>query len=125
MKREWAVFVGAFLLSFQMGAEIDGDRRAYVSGNDLLTWCKEIEEDGNTDACLSYVAGVSDTLAWQAIVYRESIICRRRDVTQGQLGRIVLEFLREHPDDLEYAASSLVRFALTEAFPCKDEKAPE
>ncbi|MBI5463130.1 MAG: hypothetical protein HY941_13170 [Gammaproteobacteria bacterium] len=40
-------------------------------------------------------------------------------VFRNQLRLVVIKYLRDHPEQLHYVASSEVMVALSEAFPCK------
>lgn len=69
--------------------------------------------------CLAYVRGVA--LGWNAasdVVEQEMLpaISLPENVTQGQMLRVVLKYLDDHPEELHQALSGLVVTALLEAF---------
>ena len=70
--------------------------------------------------CSGYIIGVSDTADTLAVWkgFAESI-CTPQGVTSGQLQKVVVKHLNEHPEKLHLRASSLVLNVLTEAFPCE------
>jgi len=67
--------------------------------------------------CVGYIKGVADTSdgkSWEGYPY-----CIGGVIT-GQLQKIVIKYMNEHPEDLHLAAYSLVQSAFLEAFPCED-----
>jgi hypothetical protein len=64
--------------------------------------------------CLGYVSGfVSGYL-----LGRNGDLCLPEDVTTGQLVRVFLKYLNDHPADLHLRASVLLRRALAGSYPC-------
>ena len=51
--------------------------------------------------------------------YVRQTICIPEGVTVGRLARVVMKWLREHPEKLHYRASMVAYAAIYEAFPCK------
>lgn len=95
----------------------------YMSGGELAKWgasyernnaeVKLVGEDLYGGAAFAgYVNGVID-------VYYGLSICPPSGVKLGQLFLMVAKYLREHPSEWHYDASSLVTKALTSSFPCK------
>jgi hypothetical protein len=88
---------------------------AFESGSSLLSEC---EEPVMEFVCIGYVTAVFDTSkgkTWEGYRY-----CTPPNVTPGQLQKIVIKHLNEHPEKLHKSASSLVQEALFEAFPCPE-----
>src|SRR5262245_748577 len=100
----------------------------YISGNDLYPLCSATPENvpGEQQAnastqwgfCRGYVAGVADILENREVAgYRACIPTASVEI--GQLGDIVTSFLRDHVDERRRTGASIVAFALSQAFPCK------
>ena len=45
-------------------------------------------------------------------------------VTMGQLERVIVKFLEEHPAELHNTSTWLIQEALSDAFPCKNPVPP-
>jgi hypothetical protein len=72
--------------------------------------------------CREYIIGVVDT--WEfAVVWSEGALreefCIAEGVLIGQLGAIVIKYLKANPEHWHYTANSEVLLALEEAFPCE------
>ena len=100
----------------------------YISGNDLYPLCSATPENvpGEQQAnvstqwgfCRGYVAGVADILENREVAgYRACIPTPTVEI--GQLGDIVTNFLREHPEERNLTGANIVALALSQAFPCK------
>ena len=91
---------------------------AFLTGNKLLEFC-ESDDYVNVGHCLGYLGSAKDT--HQVLVewgYLPPQMCVHPDATLGQLRQVVLKYFKEHPQELHFAAGSLVLNALGEAFPC-------
>jgi hypothetical protein len=89
-----------------------------LSGNEIYQSCKDSDKNEKWGFCVGYVVGVFE----QARDSKEKI-CVPPKATESQLGRVVTKWLEKNPDKLHFSASSLVRTALIDAFPC-NEKTP-
>ena len=104
-----SVLAVLFVLLFSGSALCE---KQFVSGIQLLTNC----EDGNdyTEGhCTGYISGVFDN----SIIINKQ--CLPQNATSGQMIKVVVEYLKEHPERLTTSASVLVQVAINEAFPCK------
>ena len=102
------------LFSSPASADVAG----YKSGNDLLGWC-----ENESIACLTYIAGVSDTHSViSGVSPAAKGFCSPEHVELGQLRRIVMKWLQGHPKNVHEQAAGLVLGALTDAFPCREKK---
>jgi len=114
MKR--AILLIGMLLAFDVGAQSN----AFTSGNDLMKHCSVFEMGASTfydGVCSGYVVAIADAMAINTInTFRA---CVPLNSTWGQIARISIKYLREHPEQLHHAAHGLVAAALSEAFPCK------
>jgi hypothetical protein len=91
------------------------------TGIDLLKQC-----ENNTPICNGFVVGVVDTsqlikngATIDEISLGGSHWCLPAGVTWEQDRLILVKWLKDHPENLHYAAPSLVAAAYAEAFPCK------
>ena len=94
------------------------------SGNELSEDCKT--SDGNSatfqdGVCLGYVLGAKDSFEFAAKVHHVTPdFCIPDGVTNGQVVKVVVKYLNNHPEDLHYSAESLVVYALGAAFRCAE-----
>ena len=93
---------------------------ARSDGNWLMKKCAYILDDNVTDPnarfsnlfCFGYIQGVTDSRP-------VDVGCFGENVTMGQIHRVVMKFLTDHPEALDKSASFLIQEALSKAFPCK------
>ncbi len=99
-----ARFSGAYLLHV---CEMDDKGREKVKG-------------GHT-ACQAYIAGVIDyhNVLRSMKLAPKVDICIPAEISHGDLHRVVLEFLRKHPEHDGFVAAPAVTMALYEIYPCK------
>ena len=85
-----------------------------VSGNELAQSCRGQESNSRWGFCVGYVVGVID----QARDTKEEL-CIPTEAIQSQVARVATKWFDSNPDRLHFSASSLVRTALNESYPCK------
>lgn len=100
-----------------------------ADGNELLSQCqsyiKMIDGERNfvavdAGACGGFVQGFTSTVQFYSEeLKKEDRFCLPDGVTYAQLGRIVVKYLKDNPKDLNKGRTSLVWFALMDAYPCK------
>ena len=91
----------------------------YRSGNFLLETC-EAENPVSWDYCRAFIAGAGDGFETGSIYGGGGQpFCYPEGNTLGQAVRIVMKYLKEHPETLHYFAAELVALALIEAWPCE------
>jgi hypothetical protein len=86
---------------------------------------KDLSRDQGYDAlqCMHYVAGFLDGYDIASAVEKgKPFLCLPHDSNIGQIVRVVVKWLRDHPEKLNQAASVCVFEALGDAFMCKNPK---
>ena len=95
-----------------------GSYGGFKTGGEVLQTCED-ESDIMIVSCIDYLMGVADTFS---LVMKTShvakVICIPPKVNGGQLSKVVVKYLNEHPEDLHYTAAGEVFYAYREAFPC-------
>ena len=124
MKAELAVVALAGMLA-SGGAMAD----TQYDGNELLRQCQQyiklIDSEKNynlVDAgfCGGFVQGVHGTVAFLSDdLVKEAKFCSPNGVTNNQLVRIVVKFLKDNPKQLNLNRTGLVWAAFQDAYPCK------
>jgi|SRR5215468_1255643 len=103
------------------------------SGNNLLKYCQaaeknlngqslSLEELRNAMMCIGYFEGVlGDHGVYQGANpnYQMIRFCIGDDMPISQGIRVLVKFLREHPEKLQMRGSLLIEVAMSEALPCK------
>jgi hypothetical protein len=87
--------------------------QSFENGNVLYQECTAADSTPQNVFCTGYVTAVSDSLESQRL------ICTPKHATAGQAIDIIVNYLRNHPEDRHLAAYSLAKLALMAAFPCK------
>lgn len=109
---------------------ICGSARAQT-GSDLLPKCKALLNSAGADAFnAGYCGGFLDAAysmvqLWQvtdesASRPRTIRYCAPENVTNGQIARVFVKDLEDHPEELHRPASLLYAWALEKAFPCTE-----
>ncbi len=105
-----------------------------TSGNAFLRLCSAIDADKATGGeladvigCLGFVSGfMTGVEAETGLVIAKmgnktpKMFCRPPNVEHGQVVRIVLKYIRNHPEESHQVMELIMVSALTEAFPCKN-----
>lgn len=87
---------------------------AYVSGQQLLTHINNTQSDAWIGFANGYIAAIAD------VADETEIVCSPKEVTVGQMRLVTKRFMEQNPEKLHYSASSIVTFALMQAWPCKN-----
>jgi hypothetical protein len=85
----------------------------FLTGNQLYENCTSETNLALKTFCLGYVAGIFDSLDTLRMT------CRPNEVTMGQTQDIVVNYLRDHPEERHHGASDVVGVVLVKTFPCK------
>ena len=139
MKRNLWLF--AMLLVFGVSSP---SRAANIKdGNDLLDACRDADKGPDemktqdqlrrSMMCLGYITGVTDGIKVATQVNERvngkplnlgewgGMFCIPDGVKVGQMLRVVVKYLRDHPEELHNDSAELVVAAFLTAFPCKVE----
>ncbi len=95
--------------------DVGGQDLAARDGNALLRLCAVTLEpnaagDGRAGVCIGMVAAVSDLA---------DDTCFPRDHSTGPMIFVVMNYLSEHPEELDERDTTLILRALQDAFPCQ------
>jgi hypothetical protein len=100
---------------------VGNGHHVYMRGSELLNECSNVYgNSGHQNAtkathCLGFMAGFID-----GATYGSSLdACIPQEADLGQLVRVIVKYLANHPEDLHLSAASLIDKATLEAFPCK------
>ncbi len=102
-----------FVASFSTQAE-------QISGRELLAFCVEPESSDAKAYCDGYITAAIETHATWALWDRlQRVFCFPKGDKFTHAYGAVVEYLKAHPQELDYEASSLVLNSLNQAFPCE------
>lgn len=124
MLKQLTLVIAILILSSNNQSAAQTPLRNFLSGNDLLSKCKDEQSIVNQQFCNGYVVGTADVLqSFQSVggtvFQRETAFpCFPKGITSEQLVDIVTKDLEESPERRHAAASQLVIVALVAAFPC-------
>jgi hypothetical protein len=130
MKPTLAVLTALICLMFSASAGAQT-----ITGSDIISKCKQAiaSADSLTPAsishfdagfCSGFMAGVNeDQVMWQAsdkMDHRDHLLsyCFPDASTNGQLLRVFVKYLDDHPEELHESAAFLYLKAMHRAFPC-------
>jgi len=110
----------------------DGDEPSKPDGNRLLKDCgavvallddakSDIAESYQVGFCVGFMQGVTQTnLVYQSMVKDKAQFCLPAGgIQNGQAARVVVKYLRDHPENLHMNQTVLAFWAFKAAFPCK------
>jgi len=95
------------------------------NGNAFLRVC---EPPGGTNtghshiACIAYIVGVGDGAELMSERSHQRLYCPGPDVENGQKYRIVVKYIKEHPERTDLQTRILIVDALIATFPCHAAK---
>lgn len=123
-----ALTVGGLVLTLLLVLEFPSQAQGMNTGNDAITMLGCTGEKPHS-SCVAYVAGVvGGVCQHEQLLAAEAGRTDPRNchwfcppaegIPPSQVARIVVKFLREHPELLHMSAPVLVMRAMTEAFPC-------
>jgi len=122
----------AALVFVSIAGQVHAEEAFKFDGNHLLEACSAADRFGEGDyrsgwredsafyLCHGYVRGVMDTL--DAMVIASKLpqgACVPPDITQGQIIRVFVKFLRDHPEDLHLRGNLLFMRAIARSYPCR------
>lgn len=102
---------------------------AEITGNDILTDCPYIFNDNKSDHlkmvkashCMGFISGLNDMAAlFQSLFDTKAYCLPEKGLETGQVMRVFIKWLDEHPESLHESARSLFISAFNDAFPCKE-----
>ena len=135
MKRLLIVLIVLTIKSVLLAAD---DPEKIKTGNGFLELCSAVEKIGaseisnsdlaNIGVCTGYMMGLKDGLrlanasaVMEHVTTRKIHFCPADDVTVGQEVRVVLKYIRDHPQKDHLHTSILAAAALEQAFPCTSQ----
>ena len=93
-------------------------RAYFLDGDELMNHCsaKIADERFDPAVCVTYIMGAYDAFMFQRLV-RNQPRCTPRTLTAGKLREVVVEYLRDNPDNRAMDASALVWNAILAEWP--------
>ena len=92
----------------------------FYSGGALLASC---EDPAHLPECTQYIAGVLDAHGYDLSRFGSPRdFCTPEDITLEELQRVVVKWLKGHPERLRVTAANLVVLALSDSFKCKGDR---
>lgn len=92
----------------------------FYSGSALLATC---EDPAHLPECTQYIAGVLDVHGYDLSRFGSPRdFCTPEDITLEEVQRVVVKWLKAHPERLRVTAANLVVLALTDNFKCKGDR---
>ena len=71
--------------------------------------------------CVAYIEGFTDAQLWYVLVMNgPPLYCSPEGVKVGQATRIVVKWMKEHPESLHLEKGFITGIALRIAFPCEE-----
>lgn len=128
----WRILIAVLVMT----ATVFGQQPRGRTGNDLLRQCNEMMkildnsnpppgvDAGEAMYCVGYVGGAADFATvgevWNRVHdYKDAPFCVPVEAERGQLVRVVVRYMNDHPEELHKDKVVLVMGAFSAAFPCK------
>jgi hypothetical protein len=90
--------------------------RSYATGKELFQVCS-----GDRDSCYMYVYGVLDMIMLNDDA-KTTCTFNPEGVAGDKAVNVVLSYIKEHQDRMDWSAAALVQNAIRTKFPCKKKK---
>jgi len=101
-----------------------------LTGNDVLNDCPVVFDVDSASSpeqvfqgmhCVGYIAGINDMAALMQGLTKQNYFClpKEEGLETGQVMRVFLKWLHEHPESLHESARSLFISAMSNNFPCE------
>jgi len=97
-----------------------GNAPNFHTGNTLYAECTSEIGSAAYGVCTGYIEGIFDYDAVIQANLVRPVICTGPDATIERLRDAVVQYLKDHPEARDQAASTLINIALHQAFPCPD-----
>ena len=94
---------------------------AFSGAEDLQGWCSSMEKDDvHWGLCVGSITAVHDTImTYQSFEDMRKIVCVGPNITRGDLVITVMEYMQDHPENMDFSLGDVVFTALREAYPCQ------
>lgn len=93
----------------------------FYSGNEVYSNCLALRSDDTYyqkyAMCMAYVSGAYDAIELARDI-NSAPRCGPDGLTVGQLKDVVVKYMREHPENRNYSAASLVLLSMVDAWGC-------
>jgi hypothetical protein len=109
-----SILVVLFVLAMSMPVWATG-----YTGNNLIEFCKKEELSMNFGICFGLMIGLDDGLYIGFGGVKP--YCLPANASKGQMRKVLLKYLEEHPEKLHESYAHSIISAFTEAFPCKQK----
>jgi hypothetical protein len=125
--------IAILLLSCWASAQVsDQSLNAPDSGTNFMRVCNAVDSSATTKGiCLGYVLGTTDGIKLgvrvehgivAATTANEPLFCLPSEVTSGQLLRILVKYIKAHPEQEHWQTPTLILTAAMDSFPCTVKK---
>jgi hypothetical protein len=132
MKNLWLI---AAVICCSLSASAQNSESPDTSGNAFLRLCSAVDKENKTSTewmwvtgCTGFVSGFTDGVKF-GTQYAEDkagkkvpgLFCLPGEVENGQIIRIILKYIRDHPEEAHQPTSFLLVDALRRSFPCRSK----
>ncbi|HEY9079669.1 Rap1a/Tai family immunity protein [Magnetovibrio sp.] len=120
----WALRAASALLLFAALAlppHSASATEAFSGARDLRGWCGNMAvDDVHWGLCVGSITAVHDTvMTYQGFDDMNQLVCTNETTTRGDVVTRVMQYMDDHPEDMEYSLGDVVLAALIEYYPCE------
>ena len=121
--RNWMILIYAILMILVSHAHA-----GTLTGEDYLRACTSTDV-GDRNFCVGYTLGVADEMVMFKDVMKESgpvkfEVCIPGRTKANEAVGVVLDYIKQHPEDRKEGAWLLVTLAYRKAWPCNNDDVP-
>lgn len=82
------------------------------------------DEGGSAAICVGYISGFRESHESDEMILKVApyLYCVPQEVTVGQIIRVFVKYLEDHPEELHKEGHELLHSSLIKAFPCPNQK---
>ena len=92
----------------------------FASGLDLKGWCDNMNmDDIHWGLCVGSITAAHDVvMTYQNAGLGGQAVCTAMSTSRNDVVQAVIEYMAQHPDELEYSLGDVTLSAMAEKFPC-------
>jgi hypothetical protein len=100
-------------------ASCDGNEQFEERNRNAQPSAQSAQQNTRSMFCGGWIRGATQALRTQTIAATGHDVCMPSSVSVGQQTRLLLQYIKNHPDDKDVNASDLLSKALKGAYPCR------
>jgi len=97
---------------------------AFMQAGQLQVLCSIEASQSDAELCSGYILGSVDQVLAEQDIWgrRRAVLCLPADVSADQLRSVIVDHMRENPEQSQFAAATVIAGILTDTYACTPRK---